>query len=441
MTASARAGAAGRDARAGRDLLIRYGGTFPDFLVESAEGSWLTTEDGRRILDFTSGQMCATLGHGHPALLAAMREAGDRAVHLFSGFLSRDVTELARELMAVLPAPLARAMFLSTGGEANEAALRLAKLHTGGHEVLAFAGSWHGMTAGAQSSTYSAGRRGYGPGLPGTMALPTPNPYRCPIAHCRDRCDLTCLHAGVALADAQSVGAGAAAIVEPILSAGGIVPLPEGYLARLAELCDERGMLLIADESQTALGRVGTLFAFEQHDVVPDFVTLSKTLGGGLPLSATVTTAAIEEDAFEKGFLHVTSHVSDPLPAAVGRAVLETVLTEDLAARAVTTGARLRAGLEALQARHEPVGDVRGVGLMLGVDLVRDRDTREPDERFGSAVTERCLELGLSVNLIKFAGLGSVLRIAPPLNISDADVDLGLEILDRALEDVTQRVV
>ncbi len=174
---------------------------------------------------------------------------------------------------------------------------------------------------------------------------------------------------------------------------------------------------------------------------MPDFVTLSKTLGGGLPLSATVTTAAIEEDAFEKGFLHVTSHVSDPLPAAVGRAVLETVLTEDLAARAVTTGARLRAGLEALQARHEPVGDVRGVGLMLGVDLVRDRDTREPDERFGSAVTERCLELGLSVNLIKFAGLGSVLRIAPPLNISERDLDLGVEILDQALEDVTQRVV
>ena len=147
-----------------RDQLIRYGGEFADLLIESADGSWLTTADGRRILDFTSGQMCATLGHGHPAILEAMRDAGERVVHLFSGFLSRDVTELARELMAVLPEPLARAMFLSTGGEANEAALRLAKLHTGGHEVLAFAGSWHGMTAGAASSTYSAGRRGYGPG-------------------------------------------------------------------------------------------------------------------------------------------------------------------------------------------------------------------------------------------------------------------------------------
>src|SRR6478609_5841699 len=202
----------------GREHLIRYGGEFSDLLVERADGSWLTTEDGRRILDFTSGQMCATLGHGHPAILEAMSEASGRVVHLFSGFLSRDVTELARELMAVLPEPLTRAMFLSTGGEANEAALRLAKLHTGGHEVLAFTGSWHGMTAGASSSTYSAGHRGYGPAVPGTMALPTPNAYRCPIAHCTDRCDLACLDVGFALADAQSVGSPAAVIVEPILS-------------------------------------------------------------------------------------------------------------------------------------------------------------------------------------------------------------------------------
>jgi 2,2-dialkylglycine decarboxylase (pyruvate) len=415
--------------------LIRYGGAFAPLVVERAAGSWLETEDGRRILDFTSGQMCATLGHGHPAILEAIQRASGQVIHLFSGFLARDVIELARELMAMLPEPLTRAMFLSTGGEANEAALRLAKLHTGGHEVLAFAGSWHGMTAGAGSSTYSAGRRGYGPALPGTMALPTPNPYRCPIAHCRDRCDLTCLEAGIALTDAQSVGAPAAVIIEPILSTGGIVPLPDGYLARLKRHCEQRGMLLIIDEAQTALGRVGTMFAFEQHDVVPDLITLSKTLGGGLPLSATITTDQIESDAAAKGFLHYTSHVSDPLPAAVGRAVLRTVIAEDLALRAISIGARLRGGLEELQGRHEAIGDVRGTGLLLGLDLVRDRDTREPDERYGTAVTARCLELGLSLNIVKFAGLGSVLRIAPPLTISPGEIDLGLQILDQALTD------
>ncbi len=416
-------------------MLIRYGGDFAPFVVDRADGSWVRTEDGQRILDFTSGQMCATLGHGHPAILEAIGRASGKVVHLFSGFLARDVIELARELMAVLPAPLARAMFLSTGGEANEAALRLAKLHTGGHEVLAFTGSWHGMTAGASSSTYSAGHRGYGPALPGTMALPTPNPYRCPIAHCRDRCDLTCLDVGLALTDAQSTGSPAAVIAEPILSSGGIVPLPDGYLARLQARCADRGMLLIVDEAQTALGRVGTMFAVEQHGVVPDILTLSKTLGGGLPLSATITTEAIEDDTAAKGFLHYTSHVSDPLPAAVGRAVLRTVLAENLAQRAADTGARLRAGLAELQDRHEAIGDIRGAGLMLGVDLVRDRESRAPDERFGTAVTQRCLQLGLSVNIVKFPGLGSVLRIAPPLTISAADVDLGLEILDKALTD------
>ena len=416
-------------------MLIRYGGDFAPFVVDRADGSWVRTEDGQRILDFTSGQMCATLGHGHPAVLEAIGRASGTVVHLFSGFLARDVIELARELMAVLPEPLARAMFLSTGGEANEAALRLAKLHTGGHEVLAFTGSWHGMTAGASSSTYSAGHRGYGPALPGTMALPTPNPYRCPIAHCRDRCDLTCLDVGIALADAQSTGSQAAVIAEPILSSGGIVPLPEGYLARLKAYCADRGMLLIVDEAQTALGRVGTMFAIEQHGVVPDILTLSKTLGGGLPLAATITTEAIEDDTAAKGFLHYTSHVSDPLPAAVGRAVLRTVLAEDLAQRAADIGGRLRAGLTELAGRHEAIGDIRGAGLMLGVDLVRDRESRAPDERFGTAVTQRCLQLGLSVNIVKFPGLGSVLRIAPPLTISTQDVDLGIEILDKALTD------
>ena len=194
-------------------------------------------------------------------------------------------------------------------------------------------------------------------------------------------------------------------------------------------------MLLIVDEAQTALGRVGTLFAFEQHDVVPDLLTLSKTLGGGLPLSATVTTDAIEAEAAAEGFLHITSHVSDPLPAAVGRAVVRTVLAERLAERAVEMGGRLRGGLEELQRRHEPIGEVRGIGLMLGVDLVTDRDTREPDTVYGTAVTDRCLELGLNVNIVRFQGLGSVLRIAPPLTIEAQEIDLGLEIIDQALTD------
>lgn len=438
LEAGEQTAAASGPAADARRLLVRYGGEFADVLIERARGSWLTAADGRRILDFTSGQMCATLGHSHPAILEAMRDAGERVIHLYSGFVGRDVIELARELMAVLPPSLSRALFLSTGGEANEAALRLAKLHTGGHEVLAFTGSWHGMTAGAASSTYSAGHQGYGPALPGSMVLPTPNSYRCPLRHCRDTCDLTCLEVGMELADAQSTGAPAAVIAEPILSVGGIVPLPEGYLALLRARCDERGMLLILDEAQTGLGRVGRMFAFERDGVVPDMLTLSKTLGGGLPLSATLAGEDIEQDAFEKGFLHFTSHVSDPLPAAVGRAVLRTVVDDRLPERAATLGARLRAGLVELQQRHEQIGDVRGEGLLLGVDLVKDRDSRTPDPGFGAGVTQRCFELGLNVNIVKFPALGSILRLAPALTISAEDIDTGLEMLDRALGD-TQR--
>lgn len=413
--------------------LVRYGGDFVPELISSASGSRLYTVDGRRILDFTSGQMCATLGHNHPAIVAAIEKACREVIHLFSGMLAPPVVLLARELAGLLPPALQKVLLLSTGGESNEAALRLAKLKTGGFEVLGFTGSWHGMTAGASSSTYSAGHKGYGPAMPGTMVLPAPNCYRCPIRHCQDRCDMTCLEVGVGLADSQSVGAYAAVIAEPVLSVGGIVPLPKGYLARLKRVCEERGMLLILDEAQTALGRVGANFAFEAEGVVPDVLTLSKTLGGGLPLSATVTSATIEEECYEKGFLHFTSHVSDPLPAEVGLAMLRVLAEERLAERARLMGDRLRSALLELQARHEPIGDVRGRGLMLGVELVKDREGRAPDEELGARVTRRCLELGLNMNIVKFKGLGNVFRLAPPLTVTTDEIDEGVSIIDQAL--------
>jgi 2,2-dialkylglycine decarboxylase (pyruvate) len=301
--------------------------------------------------------------------------------------------------------------------------------------VVGFNASWHGMTAGASASTYSAGRRGYGPTLPGTMALPMPNCYRCPIRHCRDACDLACLEVGFELVDRQSVGALAAAIVEPILSVGGIVELPPGYLARLKQKCEERGMLLIVDEAQTGLGRVGANFAFEQQGATPDILTLSKTLGAGLPLAATITGAAIEEDCFAKGFLYYTSHVSDPLPARVGLAVLAVLERDRLAACAEELGIYLRAGLGSLQQRFECIGDVRGRGLLIGVEIVEDRETRAPAPDLGAAISRRCLELGLSMNIVQLPGLAGVFRIAPPLTVSRDEIDSGLAILGQALDE------
>ncbi len=415
--------------------LINYGFEFFPNLIEYARGATLRDVDGREILDFTSGQMCATLGHNHPEIVAAIDEACRKALHLYSGMISVPVVKLAEELAAMLPAGLQKMMFLNTGGEANEAALKMAKLHTGRFEVVGLAGSWHGMTAGVSSVTYAAGHQGYGPATPGTMALPAPNCYRCPVGHCRDTCDMACVDIGFALVDAQSVGALAAVVAEPVLSVAGIIVPPPGYFQRLKAECEKRGMLLILDEAQTALGRLGSDFAFALFDVEPDILTLSKTLGGGLPMAATITSGEIADNCAAKGFVHVTSHVSDPLPAQVGLAVLKVLAAENINQRSLKMGARLKAGLEDLQSRHEAIGDIRGMGMMWGVDLVKDRESREPDPEFGAAVTRRCMELGLSMNIVSLSGLAAVWRIAPPLTIEESEIDRGLEIIDQALSE------
>jgi 2,2-dialkylglycine decarboxylase (pyruvate) len=195
--------------------------------------------------------------------------------------------------------------------------------------------------------------------------------------------------------------------------------------------------LLVLDEAQTGIGRTGSMFAFERDGIVPDILTLSKTLGAGLPLAAVLTSDVIEEQAHERGFLFYTTHVSDPLPAAVGMKVIEIVLRDRLAARAATAGARLLAGLTELRDRYDCVGDVRGRGLLVGLEVVTDKTTKKPAPELGAAITRRCFELGLSMNITALRGMGGVFRIAPPLTISDAELDLGLTILDHAIADVT----
>ena len=420
--------------------LIRYGMPFVPRLIARARGTLLWDTDGREILDFTSGQMCATIGHNHPRILAAIAKAAEGALHLYSGMLGPAVVELARRLAGLLPPDLSRSMFLSTGGEANEAAIRMAKLTTGGFEVVGLAGSWHGVTAGAAASTYTgAARKGYGPSMPGTMAIPAPNAYRCPIRHCSGTCDTTCMDVGFEMVDAQSSGAGAAVIAEPVLSTAGMIVPPDGYFPKLKRKAEQRGMKLILDEAQTSFGRLGTNFGFERMGVIPDFLTLSKSLGGGLALAATITSDDIEADCHRKGFVHVTSHVSDPLPAEVGLAMIDVMEEENLGERSERIGARLRAGLETLQQRYEIIGDVRGIGLLLGVELVKDRHSKEPDATTGRAITERAMELGVSMNISGSSSAGNmsaVWRVAPPLTTTEAEIDRGLSIMEDAIRDV-----
>ncbi len=429
------AGRVSDHARARRHL-IRYGGTFQPFIAERASGSFVEDASGRKVLDFTSGQMSAILGHCHPEIVEVVTEMIGRLDHLFSGMLCQPVIDLAETLGTLAP-PLSKVILLTTGAEANEAALRLARTATGRFEVVGFAQSWHGMTGGAASATYSAGRRGHGPAGVGNMAIMAPNAYRPRFRTPDGGLDWqTELDDGFDLIDRQTCGSLAAFIAEPILSSGGILELPEGYLPALAAKCAERGMLLILDEAQTGVGRTGTMFAFERDGVPPDLLTLSKTLGAGLPLAAVLCTDEIEAAAHEAGFLFYTTHVSDPLPAAVGLKVIEVVVRERLAARAVTAGARLARGLRELQDRFECIGDVRGRGLLLGMEIVADRETKRAAPELGGAITDRCFALGLSMNIVNLPGMGGVFRIAPPMTVTDDEIDLGVEILGQAMADV-----
>jgi 2,2-dialkylglycine decarboxylase (pyruvate) len=422
---------------AAREFLVRYGGdAFPN-LFRSARGTIVRDSDGREYLDFTSGQMCATIGHNHPAIVAAVHRAGEKAFHFFSGMIPEVVAELAQTLAHDwLPGDIKKTIFINTGSEATEVALRMAKMHTDGYEVLALGGSWHGITGGASSVSMASDRKGYGVPAPGVFVIPEPNAYRPYIPGATEEDSaLATLDIALKMFDMQSAGRGAAIIVEPVISAGGVLVPPKSFMQALRHAADDRGMLLIFDEAQTAFGRIGTRTGSEYFDVVPDIMTMSKTLGGGLPLAAVATTAKIEEDLHEKHFTFYTSHVSDPLTAEVGLAVLKVIAEEHLVARANEMGAYLRRRLEELQQRYEVIGDVRGLGLLLGVELVRDRASRAPAHALGALTTQKCFQKGLSMNIRRRPERGSVWRIAPPLTVSHDEIDRAAAILDEALRE------
>ncbi|GAB2488040.1 aspartate aminotransferase family protein [Streptosporangium sandarakinum] len=418
-------------------LLIRYGTGFTPRVIERASGAYVFDRQGTPILDFTSGQMSSILGHAHPDIVATVSSAVASLDHLFSGMLSAPVLELADRLTATLPPALGKMMLLTTGAEANEAAIKMAKLSTGRFEIVSFDRSWHGMTQGAAAATFSAGRHGYGPPTPGNLALPTPNAYRSPFRSSDGSYDWEAeLAYGFALVDRQSAGSLAACLIEPILSSGGIIDLPPGYLRRLKEMCDERGMLLILDEAQTGLGRTGTMYAFERDGVAPDILTLSKTLGAGLPVAAVITTDEIEQVCHDRGFLFYTTHVSDPLAAAVALTVLDVVERENLTERAATLGGQLTGRLLALRDDYEVVGDVRGRGLLQGIELVKDKKSKAPADALGKAITAACLERGLHMNIVQLPEMGGIFRIAPPLTIKEDELHLGVDILEASLKAV-----
>jgi 2,2-dialkylglycine decarboxylase (pyruvate) len=400
----------------------------------SARGSTVTDLAGKEYLDFNSGQMCAALGHNHPTIVAAIKQAADTMIHAHSSHYNIKEIELAARLGRIVPRPLQKSLFGESGADANEMAMTIARKFTGGYEIASPHVSFHGLSDATRAVTFAGWHAGHGQLTGGTYAIIAPYCYRCPLAQTFPKCEFACLKTSFELLDAQSTGRPAAVITEPLFSAGGVIEPPPGWLRRLKELCVERGMLLIVDEEQTGLGKLGAMFGFERDGIVPDIITVAKHFGGGVGISAVTTTTEIEEKVVAAGYAATHSHSNDPLICAAGVASLDVVEQEDVPVKARAIDKQISERLQALQQRYELIGDIRGRGQLKGVELVRDRHSKEPATEEGRSIGKHCFEHGLIFSLRRN---GSVLRFVPPASTTPDQIDQAMDILGAALEAVS----
>jgi 2,2-dialkylglycine decarboxylase (pyruvate) len=407
-------------------------------IIERAEGIEVIDTTGKRYLDFGSGQMAAALGHNHPRYVEAVKRSLETISHSSKTFLNVDRLELHRRLGEILTPPLQKTLFLVSGSDAIEAAIDLARKATGGVDVLALDMALHGSTSFVtRSLTFGWGRSKHGLAAPGTSAILTPYAYRSPLAGGNDFVE-KCLQTSFEIADANFTAKPAAVILEPVLSAGGIIVPPPGYVKALAKMAHDRGMLLIMDESQTGLGKTGKMWGHLHEDVVPDIMTVSKHFGAGLPVSAVCTTAAIADQAVGNGYFATRSHACDPIGCAAGVASIDIVQEEKLVERAAAIGKRMQAQLEAMAKDVEAIGDIRGRGVLYGVELVQDRGSRVPADALARAVVAQCQTEGLLVQARGSHGRMNVIRLVPPMVSTDAQIDQGLSILGQVLRSASR---
>lgn len=407
---------------------------FPPVVVEGGQGTWFWDSDGRRFLDLHAMACIMNIGYGHPRVVEAIIRQAERLVHGNPAYVLHEGTvTLAQRLDELTPGDFPkRVAFGLSGSDANDGAVKLARAATGRQLIVAFHGAYHGNTYGALSlsAVSPAMRKGFGPVLPGIVHVHYPDAYRRHRGMTDEEITAACLSELTAtfatLAPPEDV---AAIVVEPVQGDSGILVPPPSYLPALSDLARRHGILLIADEVQTGFGRAGTHFAVEHDDVVPDVMVLGKALGGGMPISAVVARSELM-DAWEAPG-HVFSTSGNPVTTAAALAVLDIIDDEDLVAAAWARGDTLRAGLEELACNHEVIGDVRGRGLMLGVDLVADPDTRARDRLLAAKVVKGCFDRGCFLTFLA----GSVLRFVPPLVISDQEVHRALEVVGEALSD------
>ena len=416
-----------RDARV---VSTSYTRDYP-FVMARGEGALVEDVDGNVFLDCTAGIAVTSTGHSHPDVVQAIVDQSKKFLHMSgTDFYYEPQVQLGEELSAIAPMPGPhRSFFGNSGTEANEAAIKLARYYTKRPNIIAFFGAFHGRSMGSLSLTASklAQRRGLGPFLPGVFHAPYANCYRCPVGARPESCAAECLRfiedqLLVHLVPPEEV---AGVIVEPIQGEGGYVVPPNVFHERLREITQKFGMLLIVDEVQSGMGRTGKMFAIEHTGVTPDVVTMAKGIASGLPLG--VMTSRSEIVSWPPG-THASTFGGNPVSCAASLATLK-LLRDGLVRNAEVVGAHMLAGVKALMDKHQIIGDVRGRGLMIGVELVRDRQTKERATTERDRVVQECFRHGL---LVLGAGQNAI-RLSPPLVLTTTQADTAVGILDQAL--------
>jgi 4-aminobutyrate aminotransferase/(S)-3-amino-2-methylpropionate transaminase len=403
-------------------------------VADHGDGALLYDADGTEYIDSFAGISVTNAGHGNRKIIDAAKAQADKLVHACSYvYFVEKVGELAEKLSQITPGDLQKTFFCNSGAEANEGALRLAKRYTGKTELVALESSFHGRTYATLSITGNSGRKkGGGPYMPGVAFAPTPYCYRCPLGYDGDpeKCGLACAERLREVIRLHLSGDGCAFIAEPVMGEGGIIVPPDDYFKAVKSILDDEGMLFIADEVQSGFGRTGKFFAIEHFGVVPDIITMAKGIADGWPLGAFTARAEIA-DAFQLGD-HLSTFGGNPVSCAASLANIDFMQTTDLPGQAAAKGEKLMARFRA-HAEHEPlIGDVRGKGLMIGIELVKDRETKSYATAQAGFVRNYCLEHGVLIGV--GGNFGNVLRLQPPLVIDEGELDTVFATVAEALE-------
>ncbi len=409
-------------------------------VLERSEGVIVTDTEGKEYIDFQSGQMGAALGHQHPRMMAVIEKTLKTMMHASNALLHVPRLKLHETLGKLLPKPLNKSLFLVSGSDSIEASIDLARKATGGLDVVGLHAGLHGSTSYlTRSISFNWTRRKHAVVAPATASILAPYCYRCPVGLKFPSCKFQCLESGMEMADANFTAKPAALIAEPILSAGGVIVPPKGYYEAVRKACDDRGMLLIFDESQTGLGKTGKLFGHQHEEGVnPDIITISKHFGGGLPISAVCTTDKIAQLAVDAGYFATRSHATDPLLCAAGEESLKIVVEEDMPGRAARIERRIKGAFRNMAKEFDLIGDIRGRGVLLGIEFVTDRVKKTPANKEVSAMFEYCLSHGLIFQTRGVRDLKNVIRLVPPMTSSNAEVDRAMSIMYDALSTVTK---